>query len=97
MVTFDEALDAHLVRILDQTKNLFLQDTSICKKCHRTHNDIYCLFCFCPLYHEDNCGGNPVYLDNGIKDCSFCDRVHDKEFVKKLLKEKLWKITKENL
>lgn len=37
-------------------------------------------------------GGNPVYLENGIKDCSFCDRVHDKEFIKKLLKDKLYNI-----
>ncbi|MBQ1237246.1 MAG: cysteine-rich small domain-containing protein [Oscillospiraceae bacterium] len=32
-----------------------------------------CLFCYCPLYAlGENCGGNFVYLENGIKDCSGC-------------------------
>ena len=32
-----------------------------------------CLFCYCPLFAlGDKCGGNPVYLHNGIKDCSHC-------------------------
>ena len=31
------------------------------------------LFCYCPLYVlGKNCGGNFLYLDNGIKDCSNC-------------------------
>ena len=32
-----------------------------------------CLFCYCPLYalgHE--CGGNFIYTEDGIKDCSKC-------------------------
>ena len=30
-----------------------------------------CMFCYCPLYFLDDCGGN--YKDNhGIKDCSNC-------------------------
>ena len=92
MPTFEECLDAHLDRIIETTKNLYLQDNSICKKCHRTHKDIYCLFCYCPLYNDDHCRGNPVYLDNGIKDCSFCDRVHDKDFIKQVLKSKLYNL-----
>ncbi len=94
MKSFEEILDVHLDRILETTKNLYLQDNSICKRCHHTHKDIYCIFCFCPLYHEQNCGGNPVYTDTGIKDCSFCDRVHDKQFIKKVIKENLYKLTK---
>lgn len=32
-----------------------------------------CLFCYCPLYMLGReCGGNYVYLENGIKDCSHC-------------------------
>jgi Zn-finger protein len=31
-----------------------------------------CLFCYCPLYRDEDCGGNCVVLGNGIKDCSGC-------------------------
>lgn len=32
-----------------------------------------CLFCYCPLYAlGEGCGGNFVYHDNGIKDCTNC-------------------------
>lgn len=39
-----------------------------------------CLFCYCPLYIlGENCGGNFIYLDNGIKDCSNCLKPHKRE------------------
>ncbi len=39
-----------------------------------------CLFCFCPLYAlGDRCGGNFVYLENGVKDCSHCCVPHCRE------------------
>lgn len=39
-----------------------------------------CLFCYCPLYPLGRkCGGNFVYLDSGIKDCSRCLLPHRKE------------------
>ena len=32
-----------------------------------------CLFCYCPLYALGRCcGGNYVYSEDGIKDCSGC-------------------------
>ena len=31
-----------------------------------------CLFCFCPLYQTDDCGGDFRILENGVKDCSAC-------------------------
>ena len=31
-----------------------------------------CLFCFCPLYSNMDCGGQFHILDNGWKDCSNC-------------------------
>ena len=43
--------------------------------CHKTDHpeDFNCLFCYCPLYTlGSHCGGNFVYLDNGVKDCSNC-------------------------
>lgn len=46
--------------------------------CHKTNDPqrFNCLFCYCPLYRMENCGGNPRYLSNGIKDCSNCTVPH---------------------
>jgi Zn-finger protein len=42
-------------------------------------SEFNCLFCYCPLYGlKDQCGGNYVYLENGIKDCSHCKVPHIK-------------------
>lgn len=35
-----------------------------------------CLFCFCPLYSNMECGGQFHILDNGCKDCSNCTIPH---------------------
>ena len=42
--------------------------------CHNTKNsnEFNCLFCYCPLYRIEDCGGNYTILKNGIKDCSNC-------------------------
>jgi len=42
--------------------------------CHKTDRpeEFNCLFCFCPLYFLDDCGGDGILLDSGIKDCSGC-------------------------
>ena len=46
--------------------------------CHKTNDPEHfnCLFCYCPLYRRKDCGGNPVYLSNGIRDCSNCTVPH---------------------
>ena len=46
--------------------------------CHNTEY-LNCLFCFCPLYHIKDCGGNFTYTDKGIKDCSNCNLPHSKD------------------
>jgi len=38
-----------------------------------------CLFCFCPLYELDDCGGNYTILEDGTKDCSDCNLPHQRE------------------
>ena len=38
-----------------------------------------CLFCYCPLYHLENCGGVFTRLPNGERDCSACALPHIKE------------------
>ena len=35
-----------------------------------------CLFCYCPLYFDKDCGGNGRRLASGVKDCSQCLRPH---------------------
>lgn len=37
-----------------------------------------CLFCYCPLYWDHGCPGNPDY-SGGIKDCSKCAYPHKAE------------------
>jgi len=46
--------------------------------CHKIENNekINCMFCFCPLYNQEDCGGNYTILPNGIKDCSNCLMPH---------------------
>ena len=47
--------------------------------CHEGEGeDFNCLFCYCPLYAlGDRCGGDFLYLANGIKSCENCTRPHD--------------------
>jgi Zn-finger protein len=45
--------------------------------CHDL-DEINCLFCFCPLYHKKDCGGNCSYIKD-VKDCSQCTKPHQKE------------------
>lgn len=42
--------------------------------CHKVTDtqDFNCLFCYCPLYSLDNCGGNFTFNEKGLKDCSNC-------------------------
>lgn len=60
--------------------------------CHKVKDtsNFNCLFCYCPLYAlGEKCGGNYVYTENGIKDCSNCLIPHSKngyDFVSKKMK-----------
>jgi len=39
-----------------------------------------CLFCYCPLYAlGENCCGNFIYTEKGVKDCTYCLRPHKAE------------------
>ena len=42
-----------------------------CHKVKDTEN-FNCLFCFCPLFLLENCGGHYTYTKEGIKDCTNC-------------------------
>lgn len=50
--------------------------------CHKGLEEHNCLFCYCPLYHRENCMGNPQYKEkNGkkIKVCTYCTFPHKPE------------------
>lgn len=57
--------------------------------CHN-REDINCLFCFCPLYPLDDCGGSPEYIKgekgDSIKDCSNCVFPHIADNYKEVIK-----------
>lgn len=44
-----------------------------------------CLFCYCPLYAMQNCSGEFIYLDDGVKDCSACKFPHVAENYLKII------------
>lgn len=47
--------------------------------CHKGIAEMNCLFCYCPMYHMDNCPGHPSYSEkNGrrIKICTDCTFPH---------------------
>lgn len=54
-----------------------------CHDLHGLRRDMFnCLFCYCPLYRINDCGGNPKFIEsNGkrIKDCSDCILPHRPE------------------
>ena len=46
-----------------------------------------CMFCYCPLYPlGSRCGGNFVWLENGIKDCSHCLLPHQADACQRIEK-----------
>ncbi|MGN0342431.1 MAG: cysteine-rich small domain-containing protein [Roseburia sp.] len=50
--------------------------------CHEgaDRENFNCLFCYCPLYAlGERCGGNYVYRENGVKDCTHCLYPHRRE------------------
>lgn len=57
--------------------------------CHKLER-MNCLFCFCPLYRIENCGGSPNYITAAdgrrIKDCSDCVFPHIEENYDRVLR-----------
>ena len=50
--------------------------------CHKGLQDINCLFCYCPLYNQENCPGKYKYIEsNGrlIKESADCTFPHEAE------------------
>lgn len=58
--------------------------------CHKTDGELNCLFCFCPLYYNDYCPGNPNLFETTdgkkIKDCSSCGYPHKLENYEQIIR-----------
>lgn len=55
--------------------------------CHEGVREFNCMFCFCPLYGKEDCGGNYTVLSSGVKDCSKCIFPHVKSNYDKIIKK----------
>ena len=67
--------------------------------CHKLKDTTFfnCLFCYCPLYSDPDCGGNYIMKGN-IKDCSNCILPHTKkgyDYIQRKLK--IYKINQFNV
>jgi len=60
--------------------------------CHKKNGEFFnCMFCYCPLYLLEDCGGNYKYYQ-GIKDCSDCLIPHSEkgyDYINKKLKTEI--------
>ncbi len=62
--------------------------------CHDLSEEKFsCLFCYCPLYDMDDCGGTYSISEKGTKNCKDCTFPHERDnygLVIKKLKEKMY-------
>ena len=62
--------------------------------CHDVDEKSFsCMFCYCPLYDMEDCGGEYTYTEKGAKNCKNCTFPHRREnygAVIKKLKEKMY-------
>ncbi|WP_018124493.1 cysteine-rich small domain-containing protein [Desulfovibrio oxyclinae] len=57
--------------------------------CHKVKDPqkFNCLFCFCPLYFYEECGGRYSVTGSGVKDCTLCTIPHMPEGYDYILKK----------
>lgn len=56
--------------------------------CHPNMEHLNCLFCYCPLYNDEDCIGNPKYVERDghtVKDCSACEFPHKSENYERII------------
>ncbi|MBR2929887.1 MAG: cysteine-rich small domain-containing protein [Clostridia bacterium] len=66
---------------MDNSSKYFKNDKCEYFPCHNVEGEYFnCMFCHCPLFALGaGCGGNFVYIEGGIKDCSGCSIPHTEE------------------
>ncbi|WP_051233675.1 ATP-binding cassette domain-containing protein [Butyrivibrio sp. NC3005] len=56
--------------------------------CHKMPVEKFnCMFCYCPLYDVDDCGGDYYINAKGIKDCINCTYIHDRDNYPQIIKK----------
>jgi Zn-finger protein len=57
--------------------------------CHKNVNEeeFNCIFCYCPLYAFDDCGGCYTKMEKNVKDCSACTLPHKRENYEKIIRK----------
>ncbi len=56
--------------------------------CHDLPEERFsCMFCYCPLYDMEDCGGNYTFTEKGAKNCKDCTFPHDRANYPKVLKK----------
>ncbi len=74
---------------MENSSNFFTNRQCKYYPCHKNIEDINCLFCFCPLYFQSVCPGNPEFVTKGdrvIKSCMYCTFPHKVENYDRLMK-----------
>lgn len=58
---------------MENSFRFYRNDSCMYFPCHSVENeeDFNCMFCYCPLYLMEECGGN-YRMSYGVKDCSNC-------------------------
>ncbi len=57
--------------------------------CHKGSDHINCLFCYCPMYHLENCPGTPKMVEKEgriLKSCIDCTFPHEADNYEKIIK-----------
>ena len=74
--------------VMDNSYRFFKNTDCRYYPCHEGIEEMNCLFCYCPLYHLQNCPGSPRFIEkNGrtIKVCTGCIFPHKPENYEKVI------------
>ena len=67
---------------MDNSDRFFANTECRFYPCHSGIEEINCLFCYCPLYHMEDCPGDPAFIEKDgrrIKVCTDCTFPHRAE------------------
>lgn len=73
---------------MDNSYKFFKNGSCMYYPCHEGIEEINCMFCYCPLYRIESCGGDyKTIISSGkqIKDCSSCLFPHKPENYEKVI------------
>lgn len=68
--------------MMDNSDRFFANTECRFYPCHKGIDEINCLFCYCPLYHIEDCPGDPAFIEKDgrrIKACTDCTFPHRAE------------------